>query len=616
MQILDAIVYSGPNRWSKEPVFETRIEFNQLGKDLPDTLSQLVNRLHKEAGVTTAAIQPIATESATVFVLLFEFEEVALLKECLETAIKFIETKPNNTQVVAAYREANSNDFDTTSERKRLLDFADQVRLGPSSQAILRAATARGIPFHRLNQGSLVQLGEGAYQRRTWTAETDATSAIAETIASDKQLTRSMLAAVGVNVPQGRSVENREDAWQAAQEIGLPVVVKPCNGNHACGVSLDLVDREAVLVAYDWACEVGSTTNILVEQYILGDHHRLLVIGDDLVAAAKGQREYVFGDGVQSVTELVDELNRDPRRGENYTDQLDIVIMNESAAIVLRKQGLTFESVPSENQKVLIRHVGDLIEDCTAQVHPATRQTAVLAAKVIGLDIAGMDVVATDISRPLSEQRGCIIEVNAGPSLSPHVAPLIGSPQPVGEAVVNLLFPENRPSQVPTILLVNDCSTTEAALPFAESLGKMGFKVGIVSEANPSANETESPWPLNRCLKDFHSLLMHPFLTAMIIECSADEIAARGTVCSHVEFVVVPDWFSSNDTTKEFQKEIKATLDTIGHLLVNHGLLLVKSNQPLNPNSVSDRTGIPVSQIKMIENDMQAVEVVIDSLGR
>lgn len=392
--------------------------------------------------------------------------------------------------------------------------------------------------------------------------------------------------------------------------------MKPCSGNHACGVSLDLSDRDAVMTAYDWACEVGSTTNILVEQYILGDHHRLLVIGDELVAAAKGQREYVFGDGVHSVTDLVHELNSDPRRGENYSDQLDIISLNESAAIVLRKQGLTFDSVPSRDQKVLIRHVGDLIEDCTDMVHPTTRQIAVLAAKVIGLDIAGMDVVATDISRPLSEQRGCIIEVNAGPSLSPHVAPLMGSPQPVGEAVVKLLFPENRPSKVPTFLLITDESSTHDSQLFADSLGRMGLNVGIASEKTTSIHDVESPWPLARSLNEFHSLLMHPFLTAVVVECSACQIAAHGTACSHVEYVVVPDWFSEFELTKTFRPAIKSTLETIRHLLVHQGTLLVKSSRSIDPHQVSQQCGIRASQIKVIENDQQAIECILGGLWK
>ncbi len=601
MRILKTIIFQGPNRWSRSPVLEVHIESCVPGDSQASRLSRLAHQLHRETGVSIVELHPVATENPSAFLLPFEFEEETLLRECLDTALRLIKAVPNPP-------------IDTTSERQRLIDLADDVRLGPSSRAILRAAIARNIPFHRLNERSLVQLGEGAYQRRICTAETDATSAIAESIASDKQLTRSMLAAIGVNVPQGRTVTDREDAWRAAQEIGLPVVVKPKHGNHAAGVSLDLTDRESVLIAYDWACKAVETSEILVEQHIQGDHHRLLVIGSELVAAAKGQREYVVGNGVQSITELVAELNRDPHRGNNYVDPLDIVSLNESAAIVLKKQRLTFDSIPSLHQKVLVRHVGDLIEDCTHLVHPATHQVAVLAAKVIGLDIAGMDVVATDISRPLSEQRGCIIEVNAGPSLSPHVAPLIGSPQPVGEAVVDLLFPDGNSSKIPIVLVIDEATPFELAERMAISLQKIGFNVGIATDSLSSANEESTTWLLKRKLDEFQSLIMHPYLTAITIECSAAKIASHGLLCSHVEFVIVPDWFSHLTDSMKPRSEIHAALETVRHLLAESGCLIVKSKVPLDLALVEKQTGIPPTRVKIVASDELAIECVCKSV--
>lgn len=604
MKLLRTIVYPGPNRWSRASVVEAQVELEESNEDQALVLSQLVLRLHREAGVVANAILPAATDVPTIFLLPFEFEAESLLRECLATALR----------LVAKLQPSGSQAIDICCERRRLLDFADQVRLGPSSRAILRAAAIRGIPFQRLNQGSLIQLGEGAHQRRIWTAETDRTSAIAESIASDKQLTRSLLAAVGIQVPQGRSVTDREDAWRAAQEMGLPVVVKPRNGNHACGVSLDLGDQEAVLNAYDWACKVGSTSEIIVEQFVPGDHHRLLVVGGKLVAAAKAHREYVVGDGIRSIAELVDELNRDPRRGENYTDPLDIVQLNDAAAIVLRRQGLTIHSIPSRDRKVLISPVGDLIEDCTALVHPATRRDAILAAQVIGLDIAGMDVVATDISRPLAEQRGCMIEVNAGPSLSPHVAPLIGSPQPVGEAIVELLFPDELPATVPTVLVVRDSRPGGIAMSLATVLGSHGFRVGIASDSGPAIGSCRdgSIWPLACNLDEYRGLLIHPAVSAIVIECSAEHIAAQGLACSHAEYVIVPDWFSSDEVHSS--PAVTATLDTLRHLVANQGCILVTCKRPLDPQTVSDKSGVPGSRIRIFASDEQVLNCICDEL--
>jgi cyanophycin synthetase len=474
-----------------------------------------------------------------------------------------------------------------------MVDLADEIRLGPSSRAILRAATARGIPYFRLNAGSLVQFGEGAYQRRTWTAETDATSAIAESIASDKQLTRSILEAVGVNVPRGRSVASREDAWQAALEVGVPVAVKPRNANHAVGVSLDLSDQEAVMAGYDWACQAGHTTDVLVEQYIHGDHHRLLVIDGKFAAAAKGQREYVYGDGVSTITELVAQLNRDPRRGENYTDQLQVLKLDAASAIELRKQDLDFQSIPKKGRQVLIEHVGDLIEDCTDRVHPTTRQVAILAAKTIGLDIAGMDVVATDISKPLTEQRGCIIEVNAGPSLTPHVAPLIGSPRPVGEAVVELLFPGDRQSTIPTMLFLQCEELSGCAEELGNQMQSLGHQVGLASEGRGPANT----WPIRRSLNEYRSLLMHPQLTASIIEVSPATLAKHGLLCEHLSYAVIGKSALDQLSNASRKSDLRAAIDTIAHVLEVGGSLVIVGGSDGSIKQVSELFRIDASRI-------------------
>jgi cyanophycin synthetase len=491
--------------------------------------------------------------------LAHEFEEEVLLNECIGTAIRLAQESPLGETI------------DISSEWRRLVDMADDLRLGPSSRAILDAATARGIPYFRLNQGSLVQFGEGAYQRRTWTAETDATSAIAESIASDKQLTRSLLAAVGVNVPKGRSVANRDDAWLAALEVGLPVAVKPRNANHAVGVSLDLSDQEAVLAAYDWACQAGHTTDVLVEQFIRGDHHRLLVIGGEFAAASKGQREYIYGDGVHSVRQLVEILNSDPRRGENYTDQLQIVKLDDAASIALKKQDLDFDSVPEKDRQVLIFHVGDLVEDCTDIVHPQTKRVAILAAKTIGLDIAGMDVVATDISRPLTDQRGCIIEVNAGPSLTPHVKPLVGIPRPVGEAVLKLLYPENRRSKVPTLLFVGFPEVDDIAMVYAKILGKKGHRMGVATDRKKVTDD----WPIERPITQYQSLLMHPELTGIALQSSLGRISEAGLPCVHAEIVVIPASLTRGLRLPHADGEALTAMATISHLIQDAGILVV-----------------------------------------
>ena len=318
----------------------------------------------------------------------------------------------------------------------------DDCYLGPSTAALVAAATARGIPHIRLNDGNLVQLGYGASQRRIWTAETDLTSAIAEGIAHDKDLTKGLLATCGVPVPEGRMAGSALQAWEAALDIGLPVVVKPSDGNHGRGVSLDLNTQEEVQAAFRLAEPHGS--EVMVERYVRGHEHRLLVVGGRVVAAARGEVASITGDGCLTVAQLVDaQLNTDPRRGMGEDFPLGQIDTASDGAIVLelQRQGLSPNAIPAAGREVLIQRNGNVAIDCTDEVHPEVDYIVSLAARVVGLDIAGIDVVAQDISRPLHLQGGAIVEVNAGPGLLMHLKPAQGGPRPVGRAICDHLFP-------------------------------------------------------------------------------------------------------------------------------------------------------------------------------
>jgi cyanophycin synthetase len=325
--------------------------------------------------------------------------------------------------------------FDLDSKLAELREMVDDLCLGPSTAHIVEAATERRIPSIRLTDGNLVQLGHGVAQHRIWTAETDRTSAIAESIASDKDLTKSLLQACGVPVPEGSLVESAEQAWEEAQDIGLPVVIKPYDGNHGRGVSLNLMTEADVIAAYDLAARKGDSKSVIVERYVTGTEHRILVVGKHVVAAAKGESLWVTGDGKSNVIELTDnQINTDPRRGSGEDSPLNALAPQHGAEIILEleRQGLTAYSIPLNRQKVLIQHNGNVAYDVTDQIHPEVARAAALAARIVGLDIAGVDLVAEDISRPLEEQRGAIIEVNASPGLLAHLKPADGKPRPVG----------------------------------------------------------------------------------------------------------------------------------------------------------------------------------------
>ena len=348
----------------------------------------------------------------------------------------------------------NDEAFDLPAAVQRLTDMVDRHCLGPSTAHIVDAALERRIPSIRLTDGNLVQLGYGAAQRRIWTAETDRTSAIAEGIASDKDMTKSLLASCGVPVPEGAIARSADDAWDEAQDMGLPVVVKPVDANHGRGVSLNLMTEAEVKAAYTIASNEGDSRSVLVERYVTGNEHRLLVVGRKVVAAARGESVWVTGDGRSNVAALCDiQINIDPRRGESEEFPLSPVKPRESEEnqLVLQRQGLNPDSVPQDGQKVLIQLNGNVADDVTDLVHPDVAHAAALAARIVGLDIAGIDLVCEDIARPLAEQRGAIIEVNASPGLLAHMKPASGTPRNVGKDIVDHLFAQEETGRIPVV---------------------------------------------------------------------------------------------------------------------------------------------------------------------
>jgi cyanophycin synthetase len=482
----------GPNVWARAPVLEVELETEGTedgavladrlrqalpglaepgpATTLPHLLAQSTLELERQAGSDVRFATVRAGGRPGFCRVAIEYEEEALGHASLEAA----------RDLLQAARQRQP--FDLAAKLRQLRELAYDVRLGPSTAAIVRAAKARNIPVRRLNSGSLVQLGQGSHGRRICTAETDRTSAIAESIAQDKQLTRSLLQGVGVPVPEGRPVTSAEDAWAAAEELGPPVVVKPQYGNHGRGVATNLTTREQVLRAYDAAREEGE--GIVVERFIPGVDYRVLVVGDRMVAAALREPAHVGGDGRSTITQLIAEVNRDPRRSDGHATVLSFIKLDAVSLAVLAEQGYTPESVPPAGQTVLVRRnanlsTGGTATDVTDRVHPEVVAQMVDAARAVGLDIAGVDVVATDIGRPLDEQRGAVVEVNAGPGLRMHLEPSSGKPRPVGEAIVSLLFPEGQTGRIPVVAVTGVNGKTTTTRLIAHLLRCPGQVVGV-----------------------------------------------------------------------------------------------------------------------------------------
>lgn len=497
--------------------------------------------LQLATGVNAEFGHTVSEHKANKFEIAFQFEEELLAHACLENAI--------NLWKAATQGE----DIDFAAVLRALINLADDVRLGPSTRAIVSAAGKRGIPFRRLTAGSLVQLGEGKLQRRIWTAETDATGAIAEDIAQNKSLTKKLLHSLGVPVPRGRLVTSADDAWLAACEIGTPVAVKPSQANHAQGVSLNLFTRAQITAAFSFAEQVcEGTENIIVEQFISGEAYRLLVVGGQMVAAAKSESEFLTGDGKRSIRELIDEANRDPRRGENYTDPLALLDLEVPTLLELEKQGLTPDSIPEANQRVLLQLVGDYTADCTKEVHPETAEHAALAARLIGLDVAGIDIVACDIGQPLIGQRGAILEVNAGPALAMHIAPLTGSPQPVGEAIVAQLFPSESNGRIPVFVVTGDGERSAVLKLMERLLRKTDKVIGRAEREGVFVGGRRIALAHPTDYENTEALLLHPDVEVAIIESRGEEAVARGLGCSRADVAVITEATQSESANAEF----------------------------------------------------------------
>jgi len=437
----------------------------------------------------------------------------------------------------------NDRPHDVDASVARIREVLDRCWLGPSTQAIVAAATERGIPHLRLNDGNLVQLGQGARQRRIWTAETDLTSAIAEGISRDKSLTKQLLAACGLPVPEGQRVDSADEAWEAAQSIGLPVAVKPRDGNHARGVTLELRSREDIAAAYTLADEHGSA--VMVERHIRGDEHRLLVVGGKVAAASRGESVWVTGDGHCTVATLIEQqVNSDPRRGDDENCPLSPVRLDDPeipVALELARQGLHAESVPIAGRRVLILRTGNLGIDCTDEVHPEVAHAAALAARVVGLDIAGVDIVCEHIGRPLEAQGGAIVEVNAGPGLLMHLKPAVGQPRPVGRAIVDELFAEDDSGRIPVVGVAGARDTATVARLAAWLLHLGEPKVGLACADGLYVGERRMDRRASASFEAGERLLINREVKAAVIEAGARVILEHGLPYDRCAVGVVTD---------------------------------------------------------------------------
>ena len=502
----------------------------QGGTWMGHVLEHVIIEILNLAGMPTGFGQTRETSTSGVYRMVFRARDEDVSRLALSIGHELIEAVLNH------------RGFDLKTELQKLRDKIDQAYLGPSTAHIVASATERGIPHIRLNKGNLVQLGHGARQKRIWTAETDRTSAISEGIASDKDMTKAFLAACGVPVPEGRLVHSPEEAWEAAQDMGCAVVVKPTDANHGRGVTLDLTGRAEIEAAFHVADAEGS--DVMVERYIPGEEHRVLIVAGKVAAAARGETAWVVGDGQHTLEQLIDlQLNSDPRRGDTEDHPLNpILIRNEGEVLItVQKQGLQPESVVDAGRRVLVSRKGNVSNDCTDQVHPEVAYACALAARVVGLDIAGIDLVCEDISKPLQEQGGAVVEVNAGPGLLMHLKPATGQPRAVGDVIVSHLFPEDESGRIPIVGVTGTQGTSHIARLVGWLLQLSGAQVGVACREGlfVGTRQVERHDALN--WESAQRLLINRNVEAAVFDNSPLNILNEGLVYDRCDVGVVTD---------------------------------------------------------------------------
>jgi cyanophycin synthetase len=524
MKVLERAVYAGPSLYARFPVIRLRMDIGELEdwpsvrlgesfiESLLDALPGLrehgcsfqepggfVRRLTEDEGTWIGHVlehvaielqhgagQDItfgktrSTDTPRVYDIVYEYEAEKVGVEAGRLAIPLIQSLlPENLRTAGLL----PSDFDFATERDDFIRFAQRTAFGPSTASLIRAAEERDIPWLRLNQYSLVQLGHGKYQQRIQATVTSQTPHIAVEVASDKEETNKILGDLGLPVPQQRLVYSSSNAVRYAERIGYPVVVKPFNANHGRGVSLNLNDAEHVRIAFDRALE--HSRGVIVEKFIDGLDHRILVVDGKVVAAAKRVPGHVVGDGKHTIDQLVEDVNADPRRGIGHEKILTRIEIDYQAERLLELLDYTKESVPPKGEVVYLRSTGNLSTggtavDVTDLMHPDNIEMAMRAAAAIGLDVAGVDFLTEDISQSY-KRGGAICEVNAAPGFRMHAHPSEGEPRDVAGAVMDMLFPPGSPARIPIYAVTGTNGKTTTVRMLAHIHKLAGATVGLTT---------------------------------------------------------------------------------------------------------------------------------------
>jgi cyanophycin synthetase len=525
MRILDRSVYVGPSLYAHFPVIRLELDLGvledwpsaRLGDAFIDGLLQALPGLHEHGcsyGEPGGFVRRLREDEGTW--LGHVLEHVAIeLQNVAGEQVTFGKTrgagKPGVYSVVYEYAQREEgieagelamrlltsllpvelqtprllpDDWDWPTARDEYIRYSQRRALGPSTASLVHAAEERGIPWLRLNSQSLVQLGYGKYQQRIQATVTGKTSHIAVELASDKEETNKILASLGLPVPRQELVQSEEQAKRAARRIGFPVVTKPYNGNHGRGISIRLMNDDEVVAGFKAARE--HSRSVIVETFVTGDDHRLLVVNGELVAATRRTPGHVVGDGLSTISQLVEIVNQDPRRGVGHEKVLTRLELDVQAEMMMSRAGYDKDSVPKSDEVVYLRSTANLstggtATDVTDIIHPDNRDMAVRAIKAIGLDVGGVDFLSDNIAESYQTHGGGICECNAAPGFRMHVSPSDGTPRDVAGPVIDMLFPPGSPARVPIAAVTGTNGKTTTARMLAHITKMAGYTPGLTT---------------------------------------------------------------------------------------------------------------------------------------
>lgn len=519
MKLLETRVYRGPNLYGYRPVIRLTIDLEDLENYPSDKIPGFNDRLiadmptlhehgcsYAEPGGFIRRLQdgtwfghitehvalelqclagtPVTygkTRTAHrdgVYHVVYSFEEESVGRRAGEIALRYLQG------LLPDGFPDKLSPINLQSEIESLARLAERMALGPSTRSLVEEAKRRGIPTMRLNKQSLVQFGWGTYQKRIQATVTSETRHIAVEIAQDKQLTNSLLERAGLPVPRQERAYSADEAVEIAERIGYPVVVKPMDLSHGRGVALDLTTPEAVRDAFTKAYDLSSY--VLVETFQHGKDHRVLVVNGEVVAVSERVPGHVIGDGQNTIKQLVDIVNLDPRRGVGHEKVLTRIEIDHQAERLMAQAGVTLETVLPAGQMFALRSTGNLSTggtaiDRTDVIHPDNLDISIRAAKVVGLDVAGIDLICPDISKSCREHGGVIVEVNAAPGFRMHVSPTVGTPRNVAAPVVDMLFPPGVPARIPMAAITGTNGKTTTSRMVAHILKMSGKRTGLTT---------------------------------------------------------------------------------------------------------------------------------------